>query len=129
MTHDNLVPLLGVSTAFGKIPAVITSWMTNGTHELAVFAFLQREPFAIGFLSEYIKSREEYDKMELAIGVARGVAYLHCRSYPCSCAMQLVILVSYSLAENIVHSDIRGVCSFGTHDVEMNADFHISQVF
>ena len=32
---------------------------------------------AIGLLSEYIKS-EEYDKMELVIGVARGVAYLHC---------------------------------------------------
>jgi hypothetical protein len=33
---------------------------------------------AIGLLSEYIKSEEEYDKMELVIGVARGVAYLHC---------------------------------------------------
>ena len=55
-------------------------------HELAVFrvAFLQRVPslFAIGLLSEYIKSGEEYNKMELVIGVARGVAYLHCESYP-----------------------------------------------
>ena len=81
MTHDNLVPLLGVSTAFGQFPAVITSWMTNGTHELTVFAFLQRDPFAIGLLSEYIKTEEEYDRMELVLGVARGVAYLHCESY------------------------------------------------
>jgi len=70
LTHDNLVPLLGVSTAFGTFPAVITSWMTNG------------------LLSEYIKTGEAYDMMELVIGVARGVAYLH--------------------SENIVHSDIRG---------------------
>ena len=33
---------------------------------------------AIGLLSEHIKSEEEYDKMELVIGVAKGVAYLHC---------------------------------------------------
>jgi hypothetical protein len=74
---------LGVSFAFGKFPAVITSWMTNGTHELAlaVFAFPQRDPFATGLLSEHIKNEEEYDKMELVTGVARGVAYLHCESY------------------------------------------------
>ena len=60
MTHDNLVPLLGVSTAFGEFPAVIASWMTNGMHELAVFAFLRRNPFVIGLLSDYIK-KEEYD--------------------------------------------------------------------
>jgi len=73
LTHDNLVPFLGVID-FGDFPAVITSWMTNGT------------------LSEYIKKEEEYDKMELVIGVARGVAYLH--------------------LENIVHSDIRGLSVF-----------------
>ena len=55
--------------------------MTNGTHELPVFAFLRRNPSAIGLLSDYIKTDEEYDKMELVIGVARGVAYLHCKSY------------------------------------------------
>ena len=54
--------------------------MTNGTHEIAVSAFLQGDPFAICLLSEYIKTGEEYDKMELVIGVARGVAYLHCES-------------------------------------------------
>jgi hypothetical protein len=58
-------------------------------YELAVFAFLQHDLFAIGLLNEYIKSEEEYDKMELVIGVAKGVAYLHCKSYivllmPCS---------------------------------------------
>ena len=79
------MPLLGVSTAFGKFPAVFTSWMTNGTigthwHELAVLGFPQRDFFAIGLLSEYIKTGEEYDKMGLVIGVAKGVAYLHCES-------------------------------------------------
>ncbi|KAF8802882.1 hypothetical protein BYT27DRAFT_7111219, partial [Phlegmacium glaucopus] len=74
LAHDNLVPLLGVSMDFGRFPAMITSWMING------------------LLSEYIKSEEEYNKMELVIGVARGVAYLH--------------------SQRIVHSDIRGVCSF-----------------
>jgi hypothetical protein len=55
--------------------------MTNGMYKLAVFAFLQRDLFAIGLLSEYIKSEEEYDEMELVIDVARGVAYLHCESF------------------------------------------------
>ena len=55
--------------------------MTNGMHELALFAFLRRNPFAIGLLSEYIKKEKDYDKMELVIGVARGVSYLHCESY------------------------------------------------
>ena len=55
--------------------------MTNGMHELAVFAFLRRNPSAIGLLSNYIKTEEEYDKVELVIDVARGVAYLHCKSY------------------------------------------------
>ncbi|KAF8810525.1 kinase-like protein [Phlegmacium glaucopus] len=69
LSHDNLVPLLGISMDFGRFPAIVTSWMTNG------------------LLSEYIKSDEEYDKMELVVGIARGVAYLH--------------------SESIVHSDIR----------------------
>ncbi|KAF8804240.1 hypothetical protein BYT27DRAFT_7064322, partial [Phlegmacium glaucopus] len=60
LSHDNLVPLLGISMDFGRYPAVVTSWMPNG------------------LLSEYIKSDEEYDKMELVVGVSRGVAYLHC---------------------------------------------------
>ncbi|KAF8810515.1 kinase-like protein [Phlegmacium glaucopus] len=69
LSHDNLVPLLGISMDFGVFPAIVTLWMSNG------------------LLSEYIKSDEEYDKMELVTGVARGVAYLH--------------------SEGIVHSDIR----------------------
>ena len=73
MTHDNLVLLLGVSSAFDQFPAVITLWMTNSTHELAVFAFLRHNPFTIGLLSEYIKKEEDYDKIELVIGIAKGV--------------------------------------------------------
>ncbi|KAF8802856.1 kinase-like protein [Phlegmacium glaucopus] len=69
LKHDNLVPLLGISMGFGRFPAMVTSWMSNG------------------LLSEYIKSDEKYDKMQMVIGVARGVAYLH--------------------SEGIIHSDIR----------------------
>jgi hypothetical protein len=39
---------------------------------------------AVGLLSEYIQSVEEYDKMDLVVGVARGVAHLHCGSLSCS---------------------------------------------
>ncbi|KAF8804241.1 kinase-like protein [Phlegmacium glaucopus] len=70
LSHDNLLPLLGIGMDFGRFPAIVTSWTTNG------------------LLSEYIKSDEEYDKMQLVVGVARGVAYLH--------------------SERIVHSDLRG---------------------
>jgi hypothetical protein len=34
LSHDNLVPLLGISMDFGRFPAIVTSWMTNGMHEL-----------------------------------------------------------------------------------------------
>ena len=119
---------MGVSSAFGNFPAVITSWMTNGTHELAVFAFLQRDPFAIGLLSEYIKTEEEYDLMELIIGVARGVAYLHCELY-----FVLLILCSLSyplrqrkklfirIYEGYVHSRLMMLAT--------KAEIHVSQVF
>ena len=60
---------------------MITSWMTNCTQELGSIRFLKHDLFATGLLSEYIKSEEEYDEMELVIGVAKGVAYLHCESY------------------------------------------------
>jgi hypothetical protein len=39
---------------------------------------------AVGLLSEYIKSNNEYDKMNLVVGIAKGVAYLHCESLSCS---------------------------------------------
>ncbi|KAF8810514.1 kinase-like protein, partial [Phlegmacium glaucopus] len=59
LSHNNLLPLLGISMDFGIFPAIITSWTTNGR------------------LSEYIKSGKDYDKMELVVDVARAVAYLH----------------------------------------------------
>jgi serine/threonine protein kinase len=48
---------------------MVTSWMING------------------LLSEYLKSEEEYDQMDLVKGVANGVAYLH--------------------SKKIVHADLR----------------------
>ncbi|KDR66721.1 hypothetical protein GALMADRAFT_1138953 [Galerina marginata CBS 339.88] len=59
MKNDNIVPLLGVSMAFGKFPAMVTSWMMNG------------------LLTEYLKSGEDFDKMHLVIGLGRGIEYLH----------------------------------------------------
>ncbi|KAF8810519.1 kinase-like protein, partial [Phlegmacium glaucopus] len=59
LSHDNLIPLLGISMDFGRFPAIITSWTTNG------------------LLSEYIKSQKEYNKIKLVFDVARAVAYLH----------------------------------------------------
>ena len=52
-----------VSTAFkfGKFLAVITLWMTNGTHEIAVFAFLQGDPFAIGLLTKLVRSKIRWE--------------------------------------------------------------------
>ena len=67
---------------------------------------------AIGLLSEYIKAEEEYDKMGLVIGVARGVAYVHCELSLVLPILRVGIYISSSSAEKIVHGDIRGVCSF-----------------
>ncbi|KIJ37862.1 hypothetical protein M422DRAFT_177350, partial [Sphaerobolus stellatus SS14] len=70
LKHENLVPLLGLSTDFGRFPAIISSWMVNG------------------LLTIYLQSEDDYDTMELILGVGKGVAYLH--------------------SQGIVHSDIRG---------------------
>jgi hypothetical protein len=94
LSHDNLVPLLGISMEFGRFPAIVTSRMTNGTHELwqqSIRSFWN-VIIAIGLLSEYIKSDEEYDKMELVVDIARGVAYLHCEL-----CLVLLILISYTV--------------------------------
>ncbi|KIJ40070.1 hypothetical protein M422DRAFT_257138 [Sphaerobolus stellatus SS14] len=77
LNNDNLVPLLGISMAFGSFPAMITSWMSNGTHWPAL-----KLP-----LTEYMKSGEDYNKMQLIVGVGNGVEYLH--------------------SQNIIHSDIQ----------------------
>jgi hypothetical protein len=58
---------------------------------------------AIGLLSEYIKS-EVYDKMELVIGVARGVAYLHCELCLVLPILQVSIYIPFLSGRN---------CSFG----------------
>jgi hypothetical protein len=61
----------------------------------------------IGLLTEYLNSGEDYDKMHLVIGVGSGVAYLHCESFFSASGYILI----YSLAQDVVHSDIRAVCS------------------
>jgi hypothetical protein len=40
MRNDNIVPLLGISMAFGKFPAMITSWMMNGMHQQSAIVML-----------------------------------------------------------------------------------------
>jgi hypothetical protein len=79
--------------------------MINGTHELAVYLSFLNVIIAIGLLSEYIKSEEEYDKMELVVGVARGVAYLHCE-------LSLVLPSILRVGINIFFLSKRN-CSFG----------------
>ncbi|KAF9065004.1 kinase-like domain-containing protein, partial [Rhodocollybia butyracea] len=71
LDHPNLVPLLGVTTAveFGDFPSMVSSWMMNG------------------LLTEYLKSKQQFDRMELIKGIAEGVAYLH--------------------SNNVIHGDLR----------------------
>jgi hypothetical protein len=55
---------------------------------------------AVGVLSEYIKSDEKYDKMDLVVGVARGVAYLHCES----CLVLRILGTYYVLLHSARHN-------------------------
>jgi len=62
LDNKNIVQLLGISMGFGKFPALITTWMTNG------------------LLTEYLSKHKNCNKMKLIIDVGRGVAYLHSKN-------------------------------------------------
>jgi len=60
LNHENLAPLLGiVKDMGGRFPAIVTPWMN------------------LGLLTEYLNSEQEFNRTELALGVGKGVAYLH----------------------------------------------------
>ena len=80
LDHENVVPLLGISMAFGQFPAMVTSWMNNGAHNRHTFRRCHRFELNIGLLTEYLSKESDCDKMKLIIDVGRGLAYLHCES-------------------------------------------------
>jgi len=53
--------------------------------------------------------------MELVMGVAKGVTYLHCELC-LSLSINSAVICS-STAKDIVHSDIRAVCLFKSRNV------------
>ncbi|KAF8842577.1 kinase-like protein [Paxillus ammoniavirescens] len=61
--HENILPLLGVATGFGRFTALIYPWMENGT----LASYLQRN-------REQISLR---DRLELLRGAVAGLCYLH----------------------------------------------------
>jgi len=53
--------------------------------------------------------------MELVMGVAKGVTYLHCEL--CLSLSIYSAVICSSTAKDIVHSDIRAVCLFKSRNV------------
>ncbi|KIK90981.1 hypothetical protein PAXRUDRAFT_831221 [Paxillus rubicundulus Ve08.2h10] len=66
LAHENIVPLLGVATGFGRFTALVYPWMGNST----LTSYLQRD-------RERLSLR---DRLELLRGVVAGLRYL----YSCS---------------------------------------------
>ncbi|KIJ10898.1 hypothetical protein PAXINDRAFT_16120 [Paxillus involutus ATCC 200175] len=64
--HENILPLLGVATGFGRFTALVYLWMDNGT----LTSHLQRN-------KEQLSLR---DRLELLRDAAAGLRYLHSRS-------------------------------------------------
>jgi hypothetical protein len=64
---------------------------------------------AIGVLSEYIASEEKYDEMELVIGVARGMAYLHCELCLVLPILQVGIYLLFLSERNCSFGYMRGM--------------------
>ncbi|EJD00475.1 kinase-like protein [Fomitiporia mediterranea MF3/22] len=72
LDHPNVLPFLGICRdQFAPKMALVSHWMKNGS------------------LSEYLKKNRSADCLKFAIGVARGLDYLH------------------NLKPNIVHGDLR----------------------
>ncbi|KIJ10899.1 hypothetical protein PAXINDRAFT_172003 [Paxillus involutus ATCC 200175] len=64
--HDNILPLLGIVTDFGRFTALVYPWLVNGT----LTSYLQRD-------KEQLSLR---DRLELLRDAAAGLRYLHARS-------------------------------------------------
>ncbi|KIJ09886.1 hypothetical protein PAXINDRAFT_17062 [Paxillus involutus ATCC 200175] len=66
LKHENILPLLGVATGFGRFTALVCPWMDNGT------------------LTSYIEHNRERlllrDRLELLRDSAAGLFYLHSHS-------------------------------------------------
>ncbi|TDL13941.1 kinase-like protein, partial [Rickenella mellea] len=61
LDHPNILPLLGFSMEFGPHPTFVTEWMSNGT------------------VLDYVKANPEASILQLSIGIAAGLRYLHKR--------------------------------------------------
>ncbi|TDL14123.1 kinase-like protein, partial [Rickenella mellea] len=59
LDHPNILPLLGFSLQFGPYPTFVTEWMSNGT------------------VLDYMKANTEASALQLSIGIAAGLKYLH----------------------------------------------------
>ncbi|TDL20285.1 kinase-like protein [Rickenella mellea] len=68
--HKNILPFLGYCTDLNPYICLVSPWMSNGT--------------AI----DYVKTRPDVDRVQMIIGVAEGLDFLH--------------------SKNIVHGDVRG---------------------
>ncbi|KIK75434.1 hypothetical protein PAXRUDRAFT_835662 [Paxillus rubicundulus Ve08.2h10] len=63
VNHESLLPLLGITTGFGRFVALVYPWMVNGT----LTTYLQRKREQLSLL----------DRLELLRDVAAGLRYLH----------------------------------------------------
>ncbi|KAF9231205.1 kinase-like protein, partial [Melanogaster broomeanus] len=62
LQHINVVPLLGVVSGFGLLPAMVSPWFKNGS----LSSYLARD-----------KEMDISDKEHLLCGIAAGLGYLH----------------------------------------------------
>ncbi|KIJ08702.1 hypothetical protein PAXINDRAFT_102482 [Paxillus involutus ATCC 200175] len=63
LKHENILPLLGVATGFGRFTSLVYPWMENGT----LASYLQRNGEQLSF----------HDRLELLRDAAAGLCYLH----------------------------------------------------
>jgi len=65
LSHENIVPFLGIAMIDGVFPSIVTSWMPNGS----VKEYLKKNPDA----------SQETMVLGIIIGIIKGLAYLHSR--------------------------------------------------
>ncbi|KIJ09441.1 hypothetical protein PAXINDRAFT_102246 [Paxillus involutus ATCC 200175] len=63
LKHENILPILGVATGFGRFTALVYPWVENGT----LASYLQRNREQLSFR----------DRLELLRDAAAGLCYLH----------------------------------------------------